>query len=79
MNLKELSEFIKEKIILIIPGIQDLSGFILVDELFSALNSFLDSKQEEFKAFYQEFENKKLKIEKGRAIMLLMELVKKIN
>ena len=79
MNLKELSEFIKEKIILIIPGIQDLSGFILVDELFSALNSFLDSKQEEIAFFYQEFENKKLKVEKGRAIMLLMELVKKIN
>ena len=79
MNLKELTEFVKEKIIQVIPGIQYLNGFILVEELFTALNSFFDSKQEEFNAFYEEFENKKLKIEKGRAIMLLMELVKKIN
>ena len=79
MTIEELENWFKEKISQVIPGIETLEKYSIFQDYFSNLNSFLESKQEEIAFFYQEFEEKKLKIEKGRAIMLLMELIKKIN
>ncbi len=79
MTLEELENWFKEKISQVIPGIETLEKYSIFQEYFSNLNSFLESKQEEIAFFYQEFENKKLKVEKGRAIMLLMEMIKKLK
>lgn len=79
VNLQEAFNFAHGKIKDLLPGVESLSGYNLVNDFFFEINDFFDKKNEEIEKFVGEIKEKGIIFQKNRLIMMIPEIIQKIS